>query len=201
MPHTPHQPSGTLTPGRSYAGTTASARTPDESPDQSGVTAFWDLSQPITTDADAERYLTLKARHTPGAQGAWEWAWEHSRATGTAREVILNLARQLDGDTDSDPDETWPGYLHLWLHTSADVPDGHVYTDADLEPVADAVTELIALGELLLIKPGEDPGAVALDEPYAPMFLGGPVDLSRACPHVGYVLPGYQQWLEREVAW
>jgi hypothetical protein len=206
MPHKHHNPSGTLASGRSIAWATASARTPDQSPDQSGVTAFWDLSQIITTDSDAERYLTLKQRHTPEtwSHGAFEWAWEHSRATGIAREVILNLAWQLNGDTDFEPNDRWPGYLHLWLHTSDDIApmdEGHHYTEEDLEPIADAVTELIALGELLLIKPGEDPGAVGLDEPYAPMFLGGPVDLSRACPHVGYVLPGYQKWLSREVAW
>lgn len=201
MPHTHHDPSGTLTAGRLVAGTTASARTPDASPDQSGVTAFWDLSQPITTDADAGRYLTLKERHALGAQDAFEWAWEHSRATGIAREVILNLAWQLDGDVDTDHDDRWPGYLHLWLHTSTHVPDGHVYTDIDVEPVADAVTELIALGELLLINPGEDPDAVALDEPLVPMFPGAPVDLSRACPNVAYVLPSYQEWILREVAW
>lgn len=193
MPHASHQPSGTLTPGCSYAGTTASARTPDQSPDQSGVTAFWDPSRPITTDADAERYLTLKQRHTLPAQGAFEWAWEHSRATGIAREVILKLAWDCGAFV-----RTWPGYLDLWVRVTGDGLGGRFYTDADLEPIADAIVELIALGELLLINPGEDPDAV---DPDGPMFPGAPVDLSRACPHVSYTLPGYQQWLDREVAW
>jgi hypothetical protein len=199
MPHKHHNTSGTLAPGRSIAGATASEQTPDQSPDQSGVCSFWDLTKPITTAADAERYLALKARHTPGPSGAFEFVWEHTHATGTAREILLILAWQLDGDLILDPDDEWPGYLYLWRYTSGN--EGRSSTEANLEPIADAVTELIALGELLLINPGEDPGGVALDEPYAPMFLGGPVDLSRACPHVGYVLPGYQQWLAREVAW
>lgn len=204
MPHTPPQPSGTLTAGRSVVGATASARTPDQSPDQSGVTAFWDLSQPITTDTAGKRYLTLKDRHTSGPRNIFEWVITNSRATGLAKQCLLNLAWPDEVDFDH---PTWPGYLHLWLHLAdEDLAAAGLrvteFTEADLDPVVEAVLELIALGELLLINPSEDPVPVASDALDTDPVFPSTVDLSRECPSVRYTLPAYQQWMTRtEVAW
>jgi hypothetical protein len=126
----------------------------------------------------------------------FEWVFTHSRATGLARQVLLNLAWDEAADLEPPP---WPGYVYLWINSRT---EGHEFTNADLERVADAVVELIALGELLLITTPVDPCLVpdpaAEDSPALPAG----VDLSRSCPDVGYTLPAYQQWLvDHEQAW
>jgi hypothetical protein len=224
MPHTTPPPSGTLSDGcRPVVGATASARTPDQSPDQSGVTAIWSqthtdhlgrlwtwdpgfdcyrhadtsggtiLSLPETL---ADRQLAVRAALP---LNVFEWVWEHSRATGLAREVLLNLAWTPAIDYEHLP---WPGYLHLWLHSGDDVTVDHQYTEDDLRPVVEAVMELIALGELLLINPSEDPVPMATDFPDNVAVFPSTVDLSRSCLDVTYTLPAYQRWtVEHEVSW
>lgn len=156
-----------------------------------------DVHGPLTSPAcaghpndPAERYLNLKDRSTSGAGNAFEWVLEHSRATGLAKHVLLNLAFEVDGDVDNEPtigNPPWPGYLHLWLL----VDDGSYasmapFTESDLDPIAEAVMELIALGELLLITEQVDPSSM---------------DLARSCPGVEYTLPTYRAWTVRELAW
>jgi hypothetical protein len=129
----------------------------------------------------------------------FEWVFAYSRATGLARQVLLNLAWDEAADLEPAP---WPGYTYLWNNTSDNVARGQQHTEADLEPIADAVVELIALGELLLINPSEDPVPVATDFPDNVAVFPSTVDLSRSCPDVTYTLPTYQRWtVEHEVAW
>jgi hypothetical protein len=221
MPHTTPNPSGTLTTGcRPVAGATASARTPDSLPGPSGVCAIWPQTH---TDHLGRRWVWVPDyecyRHDEDPFGStalslpqtladrqiahratlpvnvFEWVFAHTRATGLAREVLLNLAWNEAVDLEPTP---WPGYVYLWNNTSDTVEVGHQHTDADLEPIADAVVELIALGELLLITTPVLSVPVPDDAPALPAG----VDLSRSCPDVAYTLPAYQQWLvEHEVAW
>jgi hypothetical protein len=148
-----------------------------------------------TAEALADRQIEARAGLP---LNVFEWVWEHSCATGLAREVLLNLA--WTPAIDYEP-LTWPGYLHLWLHSGDDVTVDHQYVEDDLRPVVEAVIELIALGELLLITTPVLP-VVVPEPPDGEPTLPAGVDLSRACPDVTYTLPAYQQWLtEHEVSW
>jgi hypothetical protein len=123
----------------------------------------------------------------------FEWVFVHSRAPRLAREVLLNLAWNEAADLEP-PD--WPGYDVLATATSQTA--GSIST---VDDIADAVVELIALGELLLITTPVDPCLVPDPADDAPALPAG-VDLSRSCPDVAYTLPAYQQWLvEHEVSW
>lgn len=106
----------------------------------------------------------------------FEWVWEHSRAVGLAREILLELA--WDPATDRALPH-WPGYLQLWFHTGDDAGPNHSYTESDLYPIEVAVLELLALEELSL-------DALAIARTGA--------DLSRACPDVTYTFPAYRTW-------
>jgi hypothetical protein len=223
MPHTTPTPSGTLTDGcRPVAGTTASARTPDRAAAQSGVCAIWPqthtdhLGRAWTWDAGLDCYRhadtgggttlalaeTLADRQIETRAGlplnVFEWVFAHSRATGVGRQVLLNLAWDEAADLEPPP---WPGYLQLWLSVGHDDVDQPPFTEANLEPIADAVTELIALGELLLITTQVLSVVVPESTDGKPTLPDG-VDLSRSCPDVAYTLPAYQQWLvKHEVSW
>jgi hypothetical protein len=127
----------------------------------------------------------LRDPQAPG--NVFEWVLEHSRATGLAQKILRVLAFEDEGpEEDGTPEPaTWPGYTHLWICTGDDVPTDYVFTQADCEPIADAVVELIVLGELSLDRLG--------------MRRSG-ANLSRSCPEVTYGFPAYQQWLtEHEV--
>jgi hypothetical protein len=223
MPHPTPTPSGTLTNGcRPVAGTTASARTPDSLPGPSGVRAIWPpthtdhLGRAWTWDAGLDCYRhadtdggttlalaeTLADRQIEVRAGlplnVFEWVFAHSRATGTTRQVLLNLAWDEAADLEPLP---WPGYLQLWLSAGHDDVDQPPFTEANLDPIADAVIELIALGELLLITTPVLP-VVVPESPDGEPALPAGVDLSRCCPEVAYTLPAYQQWrVEHEVSW
>lgn len=131
---------------------------------------------------DLAQYNLDVRRTTPAVGNAFEWAWEHSRAEGLARAVLLTLA----WDADPYAPTPWPGYTHLWIHTGTDVDPNHKHTRRDLDPVADAVVELAALDEL---------GIQLIDR-------NACIDYARSSPLANYVLPGYQRWMtEHEVAW
>jgi hypothetical protein len=225
MPHTTPNPSGTLTTGcRPVAGTTASARTPDSLPGPSGVCAIWpqthtdhlgrawiwDAGLDCYRHADTDGGTTLALAETLADRqievraglpvNVFEWVFAHSRATGIARQVLLNLAWDEAADLEPPP---WPGYLHLWFNTDDEPGDtnGTQFTESDLNPIADAVVELIALGELLLITTQVLSVVVPESTDGKPALPAG-VDLSRSCPDVAYTLPAYQQWLvKHEVSW
>lgn len=217
------QASVTLTTGTPVGGTAASAVAPDKSsPTGPGLRAIW---PPTHTDhlqrywvwdpgLDCYRYdehhgtILCTAETLADRQIAhratlplnvFEWVFAYSRATGLARQVLLNLAWDEAADLEPPP---WPGYLQLWLNTD-DQPGDIItpFTEAHLNPIADAVMELIALGELLLITTPVFPCLVPDPHDDVPALPAG-VDLSRACPDVEYTLPAHQQWLtEHEVAW
>jgi hypothetical protein len=176
----------------------------------------WDAGLDCYRHADTDGGTTLALAETLADRqievraglpiNVFEWVFAHSRATGTTRQVLLNLAWDEAADLEPPP---WPGYLQLWLSAGHDDVDQAPFTEANLEPIADAVIELIALGELLLINHSEDP------VPVAPVVVAedgriyghvaawpNPADLARACPNVTYTLPAYQQWrVEHEVSW
>lgn len=66
----------------------------------------------------------------PGQTNVFEWCWEHSQATEEDRELLLCVAWDCTGDTD-----TWPG---LWHH-------------GDLEDLYKPIGRLQQLGELQLL--------------------------------------------------
>lgn len=156
---------------------------PEELRDHDGPLALY-IDSPFSDIIDDPDLLdgvlaAKRVEHQP--RNVFEWVWEHSRADNLAREVLLELAWSYDID---DSPSTWPGYLHLRFHT---VPEGHTFTETDLDPVADAVTELIALEELSI-----DADAISRWNS----------DLTRSCPQVTYGFPAYQQWLvSHEVPW
>lgn len=124
----------------------------------------------------ADRWLELKAKTTP-AGNVFEWRWEHSQATGLAREVLLRLAWDWDYEDAPAPWNRmprWPGYRCLALD----------FDDVTVDDVMEAVVQLVALGELHI-----DELAVARTG----------ADLSRGCPEVAYTFPGYQKWLAEQV--
>lgn len=148
--------------------------------DHGPLTAPTHTGPPDDPDTIADRVLDLKNRAAPDPGNVFEWHLEHSRATDLARHVLLSLAFLADT-----PHPSWVGYRQLWFTTGPEHNQG--FAEADLEPIADAVTELIILGELSL-----DAVAVARHRS----------DLSRECPEVTYGFPAYQQWLiSHEVAW
>jgi hypothetical protein len=148
-----------------------------------------------TAEALADRQIEARAGLP---LNVFEWVFAHSRATGLARQVLLNLAWDEAADLEPPP---WPGYLQLWLSAGHDDVDQAPFTEANLDPIADAVIELIALGELLLITTPVL-SVVVPESPDGEPALPAGVDLSRCCPEVAYTLPAYQQWrVEHEVSW
>lgn len=110
-----------------------------------------------------------RLRHSDQIHGnAFEWALAESRATDSARQVLLKLIWRWE-TTDDPP--TWPGYR--WLLDNTDT--------TRIEDVEEAVLELIVLGELSL-----DPRAIA---------EGRDLDLADPCPTVACFLPAWQTWL------
>lgn len=113
-----------------------------------------------------ERILTERARP---AGNVFEWALEHSRATGVARDVVRLLA--WDDHHDSADPPSWSGYRYL---------DREARPATDLQgcggDITQAVLELIALGELELHGITDD------------------TDLAWPCPEVTYTFPAYLTW-------
>jgi hypothetical protein len=107
-----------------------------------------------------DRIQALKP--TPGTN-AFEWAWEHSGARGLAHVVLMLLAWRHDNEPTEG--QRWFGHHHLSETLGYSISE-----------VADAVTELIALGELEL------------------HGITDTCDLVLECPNVTYTFPAYREW-------